>query len=94
VGWILDPEYHGRGYATEAANTLLDLAFGPADMHRVVARCDARNERSWRLMERLGMRREAHFREHAIVKGAWDEEFIYAMLWQEWQDLRRGSNTS
>lgn len=90
VGWIFDPRHQGRGYATEAANRMLDLAFGPGDMHRVSARCDVRNKASWRLMERLGMRREAHFREHAIFKSAWDEEFIYAILWQEWHRLRNG----
>ena len=88
VGWIFDPQYHGRGYATEAANAILDLAFGPGDIHRVAARCDVRNEASWRLMERLGMRREAHFREHALFKSQWDEEFIYALLWQEWRVMR------
>lgn len=90
VGWIFDPGYHGHGYATEAANAMLDLAFGPGDMHRVAARCDVRNDASWRLMERLGMRREAHFREHAIFKNTWDEEYIYALLWQEWRARRAG----
>ncbi|SEP97942.1 Protein N-acetyltransferase, RimJ/RimL family [Devosia sp. YR412] len=94
VGWIFDPDYQGRGYATEAANAMLDLAFGPGDIHRVSARCDVRNESSWRLMERLGMRREAHFREHAIFKSRWDEEFIYAILWQEWQTLRAAQTPS
>ncbi|KRA45598.1 GNAT family N-acetyltransferase [Devosia sp. Root635] len=84
VGWIFDPEYQGQGYATEAATAILDLAFGAGDIHRVAARCDTRNDASWRLMERLGMRREAHFREHALFKGAWDEEYIYAMLRREW----------
>lgn len=88
LGWIFDPLYQGMGYATEAANAMLDLAFGPGDLHRVSARCDARNAASWRLMERLGMRREAHFREHALFKGAWDEEYVYAMLWQEWHARR------
>ncbi|WP_245895101.1 GNAT family N-acetyltransferase [Devosia submarina] len=88
LGWIFHPQYQKQGFATEAANFMLDLAFGPGDMHRVCARCDVRNERSWRLMERLGMRREAHFREHAIFKGSWDEEFIYAILWQEWHQSR------
>jgi RimJ/RimL family protein N-acetyltransferase len=49
-----------------------------------MARCDVRNDPSWRLMERLGMRREAHFREHAIFKGEWDQEYIYAILRREW----------
>jgi RimJ/RimL family protein N-acetyltransferase len=92
IGWIFDPAHHGHGYATEAANAILDLAFGPGDMHRVSARCDVRNEASWRLMVRLGMRREAHFREHAIFKSEWDEEYIYAILWQEWHALRNQQN--
>lgn len=86
IGWIFDPAYQGRGYATEAARALLDLAFGPGDMHRVMARCDVRNLASSRLMERLGMRQEAHFREHAIFKGEWDEEYIYAILRREWHE--------
>lgn len=84
LGWILHPDHQGHGFAFEAAQELLRLAFYDADLHRIYARCDARNEGSWRLMERLGMRREAHFREHAIFKGAWDEEFYYAILQAEW----------
>ena len=88
VGWIFDPEYQGQGYATEASTAILDLGFGPGDLHRISARCDSRNGASWRLMERLGMRREAHFREHALFKGEWDEEFVYAMLRREWLGRR------
>lgn len=85
IGWIFHPMHHGRGYATEAARALLSMGFDGAQLHRIFARCDARNTSSWRLMERLGMRREAHFREHAIFKGGWDEEFVYAILRREWQ---------
>lgn len=84
IGWIFHPMYQGRGYATEAARALLTAGFSGAQLHRIFARCDSRNRGSWRLMERLGMRREAHFREHAIFKGGWDEEFIYAILSREW----------
>ncbi|SFV30885.1 Protein N-acetyltransferase, RimJ/RimL family [Devosia crocina] len=85
IGWIFHPMHQGRGYATEAARALLALGFEGAGLHRIFARCDARNTSSWRLMERLGMRREAHFREHALFKGEWDEEFIYALLHREWR---------
>ncbi len=88
MGWIFHPAFQGRGYASEAANAMLDLNFTGGDLHRIFARCDARNEPSWRLMERLGMRREAHFREHALFKGGWDEEFYYAILRKEWLSLR------
>ena len=90
IGWIFDPLYHGHGYATEAANGLLELGFGAGDLHRISARCDVRNTASWRLMARLGMRREAHFREHGLFKGAWDEEFVYALLQAEWRALHPG----
>ena len=88
VGWIFNPDYHGRGYASEASSCILDLGFGAVDLHRIYARCDARNVPSWRLMERLGMRREAHFREHGLFKGDWDEEFYYAILRREWLAMR------
>jgi RimJ/RimL family protein N-acetyltransferase len=91
IGWIFHPDYQGQGYATEAARALLDLAFGPGEMHRVMARCDIRNIASSRLMERLGMRREAHFREHMIFKGEWNEEYIYAILRREWLGKPAGS---
>jgi RimJ/RimL family protein N-acetyltransferase len=93
IGWIFDPECQGEGFATEAANAVLDLGFGAGDLHRIMARCDVRNVRSWQLMERLGMRKEAHFREHAIFKNEWDEEFVYALLWQEWKAMRTMQTT-
>lgn len=88
LGYIFNPDFHGFGYATEASQALLALGFEGAGMHRIYARCDARNVASAKVMERLGMRREAHFREHVLVKGAWDEELIYAMLEDEWRARR------
>lgn len=88
LGWIFHPDFQGQGYASEGTRALMALAFRQLDLHRVYARCDARNEPSWRLMERLGMRREAHFREHGLFKGGWDEEFHYALLRREWLALR------
>ncbi|MHB1102170.1 MAG: GNAT family N-acetyltransferase [Devosia sp.] len=88
LGYIFNPGFYGFGYATEASRALLALGFDGAGMHRIYARCDARNIASSKVMERLGMRREAHFREHILVKGAWDEELIYALLEDEWRARR------
>ena len=85
LGYIFHPDAHGKGYATEASRALLGFGFETAGFHRIFARCDARNLASSKVMERLGMRQEAHFREHAMVKGQWDEELIYAMLEDEWR---------
>ena len=91
IGYSFNPGFGGHGYATEAAAALLELGFRQLKLHRIFGRCDARNTPSWRVMERIGMRREAHFREHAVFKGDWDEEFYYAILSDEWVELRRGA---
>jgi RimJ/RimL family protein N-acetyltransferase len=84
VGYVFNPEFHGQGYALEAVRALVALGFGAFGLHRIYARCDPRNTPSYRLMERLGMRREAHFREPALLKGEWTDEYIYALLAREW----------
>jgi len=91
IGYVFNPAFQGRGYATEAMVAVMEAGFEQAGLHRICARCDARNAASWRVMEKLGMRREAHLREHALFKGEWDEEFIYAMLEDEWR-ARRGAH--
>ena len=88
IGFILHPDAHGQGYATEAARALLAFAFDTAGMHRVYARCDGRNTASAAVMRRLGMRQEAHFREHTHFKGRWDEEMVFAILDREWAERR------
>jgi RimJ/RimL family protein N-acetyltransferase len=84
IGYIFHPDAHGHGYASEASRALLAFGFEVMGLHRVYARCDALNSGSERVMQRLGMRKEAHFREHAQFKGRWDEELIYAILEGEW----------
>jgi aminoglycoside 6'-N-acetyltransferase len=85
IGWLLDPRFQGMGYAREAAALILDLAFGELGLHRVSAELDPRNTASVALCLRLGMRHEAHFREHMWFKGAWADTGIYAILEQEWR---------
>jgi RimJ/RimL family protein N-acetyltransferase len=83
IGYIFNPAFQGKGYAREAAEALLALGFEDLGLHRIVAECEVRNEPSWRLMERLGMRREAHFRHHELFKGEWADCLVYAMLAEE-----------
>jgi RimJ/RimL family protein N-acetyltransferase len=67
---------------------LVAFGFSIVGCHRIYARCDGRNEASARVMERLGMRQEAHFRDHRHIKGRWDDELIYAILDHEWEARR------
>ncbi|MET1075370.1 MAG: GNAT family N-acetyltransferase [Umezawaea sp.] len=80
VGFVFHPDHGGRGFASEAAEVVLRLGFEQLGLHRIIGRCDVRNTASSRLMERLGMRKEAHFRHNDIFKGEWGEELVYAML--------------
>lgn len=91
IGYVFHPAHHGRGLATEAAGELLRLAFDELGLHRVTGRCDARNTPSARVMERLGMRREAHFVENELVKGEWTDEYVYAILRREWLHHRQAA---
>lgn len=87
VGYVFNPRYAGRGLATEASQAMLRLAFDGLGLHRVCGRCDGRNTASCRVLERLGMRREAHLVENELVKGEWTDEVVYGMLRSEWAAL-------
>ncbi|MCW1249851.1 GNAT family N-acetyltransferase [Acaricomes phytoseiuli] len=80
IGWIFAPEARGKGYATEAARALCDLAFERLGFYRLQARLDAANTASARLCERLGMQHEGTLRENMYLKGEWTSEAIYGML--------------
>jgi RimJ/RimL family protein N-acetyltransferase len=85
VGYIFHPNHGGHGYATEAAREMLRLGFDDFGLHRVIGRIDARNTASARVLERLGMRREAHFLQNEMIKGEWTDEVVFAMLEHEWR---------
>ena len=85
LGWAIDPAYGGQGYATEAVAALLRLCFDDLGLRRVTADCFAANVASWRLMERLGMRREVStVRESLHRSGEWMDGYGYALLADEW----------
>jgi RimJ/RimL family protein N-acetyltransferase len=91
IGFMFHPDHHGRGYATESARPLIDWGFAVAGFHRIIGRLDARNFPSARVLEKLGMRREALMIENERVKGEWQSGMDYAILEREWRaeyDLR------
>ena len=84
IGFTLAPQHQGRGYATEAVTALLDHLFGQLAKHRVFASVDPRNKACLALLKRLGLRREAHFRQSLWFKGKWVDDVVYAILRPEW----------
>ncbi|WP_432868314.1 GNAT family N-acetyltransferase [Microbispora rosea] len=85
IGYIFHPDHSGKGYATEAATEMLRLGFEVLGLHRIAGSIDARNDASARVLQRLGMRREARFVQNEMIKGEWTDEVVYAMLNDEWR---------
>jgi RimJ/RimL family protein N-acetyltransferase len=88
LGFVIHPDHQRRGFATELAVELLRIGFDEIGAHRVFGRAEARNAASARVMEKVGMRREAHLVENEWVKGEWQSELVYAILEREWRARR------
>jgi len=83
IGFVFQPRHQRKGFATEAAAAFVGWAFA-SGFHRVIGRTEARNTVSARVLEKLGMRLEAHFVENEWVKGEWQSGLVYAILEHEW----------
>ena len=94
IGFTLTRQAQGRGLATEAITALLDYLFQVKVFRRVIAICDVRNHSSYRLLERLGMRREGHMLQSYWNKGSWTDEYQYAILRDEWLKRARPTQRS
>ena len=84
LGCTLDKQYHGKGFALEAMKVVIDNLFHKLNKHRIHASVDPRNISSVKLMENLGFREEAHFRESLFLNNEWVDDVIFAQLKSEW----------
>ncbi|MEI7530117.1 MAG: GNAT family protein, partial [Elusimicrobiota bacterium] len=84
LGYTLAPEHQGKGYATEAVVRVVEYLF-KLKKHRITATADPRNTPSIKLMERLGMRKEGHFKKSFWTGKAWADDVAYALLREEWR---------
>ena len=84
IGYEIAPDYWRQGYATEAALALVAFGFKRLQLHRIWAHCLTENLASWRVLEKIGMKREGCLRETELIKGYWGNSYIYAILHHEW----------
>jgi [ribosomal protein S5]-alanine N-acetyltransferase len=85
IGYELNTQYWGQGYATEAAQAILKFGFEELKMHRIWSWCVVQNVASVKVLEKIGMRCEGHLREKELIKGRWYDNFLYAILDHEWK---------
>ncbi|MEA5602613.1 GNAT family N-acetyltransferase [Nostoc sp. UHCC 0252] len=85
IGYELNTQYWGQGYATEAAQAILKFGFEELGMHRIWSWCVAENVASVKVLEKIGMRREGHLLEKELIKERWYDNFLYAILEREWK---------
>lgn len=88
VGWILHRDYWRQGFGTEMGKRIVEFGFKELGLHRIIARCDTENHGSYRVMERIGMRREVCFSEarpaNKLSDKKYGDEYLYAILRDEW----------
>jgi len=87
IGYCLNQDHWGQGYATEAARRLLRHGFQELKFHRIFATCDPENIGSKRVLEKIGMRQEGHLRENERMRGKWRDTLVYAILDREWKKI-------
>ncbi|AOK92300.1 GNAT family N-acetyltransferase [Paenibacillus polymyxa] len=83
LGYVLNPDYQGKGYAAEAALALLDFGFSTLAVHRIYATCRPENKASEKVMQQIGMQREGLMREHWYYKGEFHDSYLYSILAEE-----------
>ena len=94
LGYVFNLKYQGKGYATEATQALIENLFANNEAWRIVAFCDPLNVASWKLLERLNMRREGHLLKNVWFfkdendKPIWKDSHEYAILKEEWQQIK------
>ncbi|WP_100407625.1 GNAT family N-acetyltransferase [Bacillus solitudinis] len=85
IGWIFNRIYQNKGYAYEAAQAILEFGFEKMNLHRIIATCQPENIPSYRVMEKIGMRREGFFKKCIPNGNEWWDEYYYAILKEEWK---------
>lgn len=92
LGYVFNSAYWGKGYASESCSRILKYGFEQLNVYRVVAMCNPENTASWKLMERLNMRREGQLKKNIFFKRdeagnpIWNDTYEYAVLAEEWEE--------
>ncbi|MDF1608562.1 GNAT family protein [Hoeflea sp. YIM 152468] len=94
LGYWMGEQHAGKGLMSDALNSLLPHVFGRMRLHRIEAACIPNNQRSQRLLEKAGFRREGYLNGYLKINGAWRDHLLYALIAEDWQSRRvKGSGS-
>ncbi len=88
IGYFFLPQYWGKGYATELANSLVEIGFTRLGLHKISARCNSNNLKSENIMKKVGMTKEGELKKVRFKNGEWDDENHYGILIDEWKTIK------
>lgn len=92
VGYVFNKAYWGQGYASESVKAVINYGFASLGAHRITALCNPKNEASWHLMERVGMRREGILKKNVYFwkdeqgNPIWQDTYEYGLLKEEYEN--------
>jgi RimJ/RimL family protein N-acetyltransferase len=84
IAYIINPNYWGRGYATEAARLTVEFGFSKLHCHRIFASCHPQNVGSAKVLKKIGMIQEGRLRENLLLRDDWRDSLLFSMLEKEW----------
>lgn len=93
IGYILDKAYQNMGYCSEASKALVHYGFTKLGIHRVSARCNPDNIGSWKVMEKIGLKKEGHLKQRVCFKHdeegnpIWWDELVYGITEEDWKNI-------
>lgn len=85
IGYCLNQDFWGYGYATEVADALVNFGFHTLNLHRIYSTCDPENLNSAKILEKIGMKQEGFLREHYLIRGEWRHSLLYAIINSAWK---------
>ncbi|AZA99380.1 N-acetyltransferase [Chryseobacterium joostei] len=80
IGYMLLPDYQGKGYVTEAITKVVNYAFTTMNLHSIEAVIDPENVASAKVLEKCNFIKESYFKENEFYNGQFLDTIIYSIL--------------
>ncbi|WP_169891207.1 GNAT family N-acetyltransferase [Litchfieldia alkalitelluris] len=84
IGYFLHSKFWNRGLGKEVVECLIHAGFKVLNLYRIYAQCDVENVGSSHILKKMGFRLEGHFHKNLKVKGNWRDNFLFALLREEY----------